>query len=219
MDSVSPAESFLPLEAIVSSSSIDVYIDFLCPYAHAGSSWLREVRSQLNGELEINWKFFPLEQVNSKEGPEWNVWDQSVDHRTRGWEGFRAAVAAINQGDQAFEAFSAAWFNALHETPVGVKRPTVFEVAAQVGLDTEKFARDFDDRSLWARVGEDYRHGREELGVFGTPTIVFEDGPSAYIQMRPPAPANEALKVWDEFKTTVVGRPYIREIKRPVPPT
>ena len=200
------------------STSIDVYVDYLCPYAHAGSAFLRNVRSRLDGALKINWKFFPLEQVNSDKGPDWRVWEQSLEHRTRGWEGFRAAVAAAQQGDDAFEKFHFCWFNALHETPVGVKRPTVFEVAEKVGLDIAQFERDFSDQSLWQRVAKDFEQGRASLGVFGVPTIVFENGTSAYMQMRPTAPADETLAVWDDLVTTITGRPYIRELKRPTKP-
>jgi predicted DsbA family dithiol-disulfide isomerase len=198
--------------------TIDVYIDYLCPYAHAGAAWLRDVRSQLDGSLKLNWRFFPLEQVNSDKGPDWKVWEQPLDHRTRGWEGFRAAVAALNQGEDVFERFHFGWFEALHDTPVGVKRPTVFEVAECVGLDVEQFERDFSNPELWARVGEDYLYGRENFGVFGTPTVVFPDGASAYFQTRPAAPEGEALRVWSDFVDLVVGRPYIKEIKRPVKP-
>jgi predicted DsbA family dithiol-disulfide isomerase len=198
--------------------SIDVYVDYLCPYAHAGAAWLRDVRSQLNGQIKVNWKFFPLEQVNSDKGEEWKIWEQPLDHRTRGWEGFRAAVAALNQGDDAFERFHFGWFAALHETPVGVKRPTVFEVAESVGLDAAQFEHDFSDPSLWQRIACDYESGRANHGVFGTPTIVFPDGSSAYIQTRPAPPASESIEVWSEFVELVSGRPYIKEIKRPVKP-
>lgn len=198
--------------------TIDVYIDYLCPYAHAATTWLREVRERLDGGLSIKWRFFPLEQVNSTKGSEWKVWEQSIEHRTRGWEGFRAAVAALNQGEAAFERFHFAWFEALHEVPVGVKRQTVFEVAEKVGLDLDQFERDFSDRSLWQRVGADFEHGRDNVGVFGTPTIVFPNGASAYIQTRPAPPRDEALDVWHDFVELVADRPYLKEIKRPVRP-
>lgn len=206
-------------EDIVSQPrSIDVYIDYLCPYAHAGVAWLRNVRAQLNGDLKINWKFFPLEQVNSDKGADWKVWEQSIDHRTRGWEGFRAAVAALNQGEEAFEKFHFAWFENLHDVQVGVKRQTVFEIAEKVGLNTAQFERDFADASLWKRIAADYECGKNTFGVFGTPTIVFENGASAYIQTRPAPPKDETLDVWNDFVQLVAERPYLKEIKRPVKP-
>lgn len=200
------------------AKKIEVYIDYLCPYANAGSVWLRNVREQSGGAIDIAWRFFPLEQVNSEKGPDWKVWEQGEDHKTRGWEGFRAALAARQQGPEAFEKFHFGWFAALHDTPVGQKRPTIHQVAEAVGLNMEQFERDFSDRSLWPQVGSDYEHGKQELGVFGTPTIVFEDGTSAYIQMRPPAPAAETLAVWEDFVQTITARPYIKEIKRPTKP-
>jgi predicted DsbA family dithiol-disulfide isomerase len=197
---------------------IDVFVDYLCPYAHAGAAWLRDVRSRLDGSLVVNWRFFPLEQVNSDKGEDWKVWEQPLDHRTRGWEGFRAAVAALNQGEDAFERFHFGWFEALHDTPVGVKRPTVFEVAERVGLDAAQFERDFSDPNLWSRVAQDYEYGRAHHGVFGTPTIVFPNGASAYVQTRPAPPPEEAIDVWRDFVEIVSDRPYIKEIKRPVKP-
>jgi predicted DsbA family dithiol-disulfide isomerase len=49
---------------------LDVYFDFLCPFAYQGSEWLREVREQLGpDQLKITWRYFPLDQVNSTGGP------------------------------------------------------------------------------------------------------------------------------------------------------
>lgn len=37
------------------------------------------------------------------------------------------------------------------------------------------------------------------------------------MKMRPKAPVDDAVAVWNDFVTTVVERPYIAEIKRPNP--
>lgn len=45
---------------------IDFFFDIMCPYAYQTSIWIREVRSKI--ELEINWRFFSLEEINREEG-------------------------------------------------------------------------------------------------------------------------------------------------------
>ena len=39
--------------------------------------WLDRVKRTYKDDLDITWKNFSLQQVNSKEGPEWKVWEQS----------------------------------------------------------------------------------------------------------------------------------------------
>ena len=50
----------------VDTSVVDFHFDVLCPWAYQTSKWIRDVRSQ-NG-LEINWRFFSLEEINRFEG-------------------------------------------------------------------------------------------------------------------------------------------------------
>ena len=45
-------------------TSVDFHFDVMCPYAYQTSKWIRHVRSQ-NG-IEINWRFFSLEEVNRR---------------------------------------------------------------------------------------------------------------------------------------------------------
>lgn len=167
----------------------------------------------------MNWRCFPLEQVNSAEGPEWKLWEQPPEHRSRGRAALQAAIAARNQGDDAFERFHYALLKAKHEDGQDHgRRETLLAAADEVGLDLARFEQDLDDRSLLARIGDDYTHGREEHGVFGTPTFVFPNGEAAYLKMLPPAGPDEALPIFEEFVRTVRDRPFIAEIKRPKKP-
>lgn len=186
---------------------------------HAAAVWLQRVREELGGRLRVNWRYFPLEQVNSAEGPDWKLWEQPDGHRSRGRSAFQAAMAARNQGEDAFERFHAALLAATHENGQDHgQRRTLLAVGESVGLDMERFERDLVDRSLLPKIGEDYTEGRDRYGVFGTPTFVFPSGEAAYLKMLPAAPADEALPVFEEFVRTTRGRPYIAEIKRPRPP-
>jgi hypothetical protein len=78
-----------------------------------------------------------------------------------------------------------------------------------------RFDKDLADRSLLSRIGEDYEYAREQLGVFGVPTLVFENEEAAYIKFLPKPTSEEAVDVWNAVSGTIVDRPYIHEIKRP----
>jgi predicted DsbA family dithiol-disulfide isomerase len=202
--------------------AVDFYYDFLCPWAYRASEWIREVQQQLGPDkLKINWRYFPLEQVNSDQDPAWKVWEQPDDFPSRGMEMFRGALAAWNQDQgEKFERFHQLVFQTRHgDYTVNGERPTIHQIAEEAGLDMEQFHRDFADRSLLSRIGEDYEHARERLGVFGVPTLVFENDESAYVKMLPKPPAEETLAVWEDLHRTIANRPYIFEVKRPTPPT
>ena len=157
--------------------------------------------------------------MNSAEGPEWKLWEQPDTHRSRGRVAFQAALAARQQGDAAFDRFHLGLLRAKHEDGQDHgKKKVLLAVAEAAGLDTERFERDLADRSSLAEIGRDYTEAREVHGVFGTPTVVFPTGESAYLKMRPPAPTDEAVAIFTEFTKTVLTRPYISEIKRPIRP-
>ncbi|MBT5905808.1 MAG: hypothetical protein HOH27_08400, partial [Acidimicrobiaceae bacterium] len=45
---------------------VDFHFDVICPWAYQTSLWMREVRDRL--ELDVDWRFFSLEEVNRVEG-------------------------------------------------------------------------------------------------------------------------------------------------------
>ena len=88
---------------------VDVYFDFACPYVYGAARWLQEVERQLGSDrIVVNWKFFPLEQVNAPEDAEFAIWELPADRRSRGRDSLHAAVAARRQGHDAFSRFHAA---------------------------------------------------------------------------------------------------------------
>jgi predicted DsbA family dithiol-disulfide isomerase len=193
--------------------SLDVYYDYACPYAWGASLLLRHVKAAIGDDLQVNWRYFPLEQVNSPEGPDWKLWNQPADYRSRGRAAFHGAIAARRQGEEAFERFHYALFDAKHG-----RRDTILEAAGIAGLDLEEFERDFYDQSLLSKIGDDYEYGHGELGVFGVPTLVFPNGEAAYVKCLPAPEGPEALAVFDEIVHTIRDRPFIGEIKRPKKP-
>jgi predicted DsbA family dithiol-disulfide isomerase len=196
---------------------VDVFFDYACPYVNAAAKWVAELEKQLGpDQVEFSWRFFPLEQVNAPADIEEKVWDLPPENRSQARNSMHAALAAMEQGDEAFMRFHLALLTMKHDEGMDHgKKATIDEAANRAGLDLEKFQADLTDRSLLTRVRDDYEHGRQTLGVFGTPTFVFPDGSTAYLQVLPPPPAEDAVPLWHDFKRDVVERPYLREIKRP----
>lgn len=186
---------------------------------YAVAVWLQRVKEGYGERLVVNWKYFSLEQVNSQEGPDWKLWEQPDDYPSRGLLAFRAAEAARRQGNEAFERFHLALLRARHEQRQKLhEEATVWGAAQEAGLDLARFKKDLPDRSLLAKLAEDHTTAVERYGVFGTPTLVFPNGRAAYLKMKPPPPPEETLEVFETLCRVIAARPYIEEIKRPVPP-
>lgn len=198
---------------------VEVYYDYVCPYVYAGALWVRDVKTALGDEIEFVWRSFPLEQVNSAEGPEWKVWEQADNYVSRGFYALRGAEAAKLQGPDHFINYHYSILEARHVEDQNIGRKNVvIDAARTAGLDMDAFERALADRSLLGNIGNDYETARAQHGVFGTPTFVFPGGEAAYMKMRPKAPEEDAVTVWNDFVATVVGRPYVHEIKRPYKP-
>lgn len=177
------------------------------------------MRQRLGDRLRVRWRYFPLEQVNSKEGPEWKFWEQPADAPLRGQLAFRAAAAARRQGEAAFERFHLALLRLRHVERQDLREmATVERAAEEAGLDQARWRRDMDDPDILAPIGADYIEARERYGVFGTPTFVYADGAAAYLKMRPEPSEEETMRVFELLHGIMAERRYIEEIKRPVPP-
>ena len=196
---------------------VDVFFDYACPYVNAAAKWVAEIEKQLGpNQVEFTWRYFPLEQVNAPAEIEEKVWDLPPENRSQARNSMHAALAAMQQGDDAFMRFHLALLSMKHDEGMDHgKKATIDEAASRAGLDLERFQQDIADRSLLTRIRDDYEYARNTLGVFGTPTFVFPEGETAYLQVLPPPPAEDAVPLWNDFVRDVVDRPYLREIKRP----
>lgn len=203
--------------AFFMAEKIDVYFDFACPWAWGSQVWLEQVRAELGDELEINWRYFPLEQVNASD-PNFKLWEQPNDGTSSSLRSFQGLHAAGKQGKEAYTNFLAALYRKRHVDGRNLSKQEVLESAAQeAGLDLDQFRADLASDEVFSVIEEDYTTGRK-LGVFGTPTIMFENGEGAYLQVNFRNLPKDPVTFWNEFVTTVRDRPEVREIKRPQPP-
>lgn len=95
---------------------------------------------------------------------------------------------------------------------------TVMEAARSAGLDLDRLQKDLKDPSLNAKIGEEYDEGAEKYGAFGVPTIVFEKGGAAFLKLDAVPEGEEAVGLLESLLHFMQAHPYVREIKKPVPP-
>jgi len=196
---------------------VDVYFDYACPFAWASQVWLDDVNEKTGGKLDITWKIFPLEQVNAKD-PEFKVWEQPNDGTSSTLRSFQGFAAAKKQGEDLFKKFHAALFTQRHVEGRNLAGQAVLEKAAtEAGLDLEQFRADLASDEVFAQIAEDFTTGKDELGVFGTPTIVFDNGLGAYLQINFRELPEDSVAFFDEFAGIVRDRSNVFEIKRPRP--
>jgi predicted DsbA family dithiol-disulfide isomerase len=196
--------------------TLDVFFDYLCPFVYRMALVLGAVRSSGRRDVEVRWRYFSLTQVNSKDDG-WTVWNAPASDKVKGRTAFAAAEAARRQG--RFEDLHMPLLIARHRDRLDIDDPAVVQqVAVDAGLDMDRFRRDVEDPEILAVLARDHRQATGELGVFGTPTLVFENGGSAYVRLADGVDANGALEVFDRLVQVAAAEPRILEIKRPTKP-
>jgi predicted DsbA family dithiol-disulfide isomerase len=196
--------------------TLDVFFDYLCPFVYRMARVLDAVRGSGRRDVEVRWRYFSLTQVNSKDDG-WTVWSAPASEKVRGRTAFAAAEAARRQG--RFEDLHMPLLVARHRDRLDIDDPAVVQrVAADAGLDMDRFRRDMEDPEILTTLAGDHRQAASELGVFGTPTLVFENGGSAYVRLAEGVDRSDALEVFDRLVQVAAAEPRILEIKRPTRP-
>jgi predicted DsbA family dithiol-disulfide isomerase len=195
----------------------DVYFDYQCPFVYRMAGMLDEVRSSGERPIEVGWRYFSLTQVNSKDDG-WTVWNAPAGEIVRGRLAFAAAEAARRQG--RFDDLHMPLLEARHRDRLDLDDQAVVErVAADAGLDIDRLRKDLRDRTILDGLAHDHRQAIGEHGIFGTPTLVFGDGASAYVRLSEAVKGGGAVEVFDRLLTIAAGEPRILEIKRPRRPS
>jgi predicted DsbA family dithiol-disulfide isomerase len=161
---------------------------------------------EFQGRATLRIRPFPLELIDGESAPrdildqEW--WLAAIqepaatfapyagDHwPTTTLPAFEAAWCAARQGDDALASYDLRVRRAFFAESRNIGRRDVLrEIAAETGLDLERFDRDFNSGEARPSVVEEARLGRERYNVRGTPTLMLGDGtklrhPIAYPRM------------------------------------
>jgi 2-hydroxychromene-2-carboxylate isomerase len=188
---------------------IAFHFDVMCPWAYQTSKWIRSVRETV--PLEIDWRFFSLEEINREQGKK-HPWEREWSY---GWGMLRVAAMLRRTSMDDCDRFYEAAGRALHEEARQPHRPEVAEeICAELGLDPAVVRAAIDDPSTHDDVKSDH-DAIAGPGAFGVPTIIFPGDKAVYGPVVAPAPVGQdALDLW--HLTVAYARvPRLYELKTP----
>lgn len=189
---------------------VEFFFDTMCPYAFQTSLWIREVRRQTG--LEIDWRFFSLEEINRAEGKK-HPWERPIAF---GWTPLRVAAWLKRRDPSWCDAWYLACGTALH---VEGRRPYEPDVAAEllasIGAPAEAWAEALADDTTHDDVRADHEYAVATLAGFGVPIITFPVGRAVFGPVVVPPPVgDDALRLW-ELTLGYAQFPGLFEIKTP----
>lgn len=207
----------MPVETPV---KLEIFIDYTCPWVRQAGIWLARVKQEMGDDLEIKWRSFALEQVNSKEDEDWKAWQQGPEYVSRGLWPLRGGIAARRQDEEAHAAYMKTVQELKHVEREDIRsREAIVEIVRGIGapaIDFDRFVEDIDAPETLAEIGRDHEDAVSQ-GVFGTPTIVFEDGSATFVKTYTP-PEEDTMPAFEHLMGVMRGKRYFGEIKRPQPP-
>lgn len=167
---------------------------------------LHAIMPEFQGRATLSIRPFPLELIDGESAPR-DILDQEwwlaaiqepaaafAPYRGDDWPtttlpAFEAAWCAARQGEEAHATYDLRVRRAFFAEGRNIGRRDVLrEIAEDIGLDRERFERDFTSGEALPAVVEEARLGRERYRVRGTPTLMLADGaklrhPIAYPRM------------------------------------
>jgi 2-hydroxychromene-2-carboxylate isomerase len=188
---------------------VDFHFDIMCPWAYQGSIWMREVRDLLG--LEVDWRFFSLEEVNRVEGKK-HPWEREWSY---GWSMMRIGALLRREDPALLDRWYQTAATALHIDGRKPHRPEVAEaLLGEMGLDPALVRRAIDDPTTHDEVHADHSRATA-LGGWGVPILVFDDDNALFgpVLIDPPT-GDAALRLW-ELMLGWLEFPHLYEIQRP----
>ncbi len=190
-------------------AAVDFHFDVMCPYAYQTSLWIREVRD-LTG-LEVNWRFFSLEEINRQEGKK-HPWEREWSY---GWSMMRIGALLRRRSMTDLDAWYARAGRALHvDGHKPHERAVARHLLEEIGLDPELVDRAIADPTTGDEVLAEH-HRVVGAGGYGVPTMFFPDGQCLFGPVLVDPPAGEAaLRLWDAV-VAWTEFPHLYELQRP----
>ena len=190
-------------------TTVDFHFDIMCPYAYQTSLWMRDVRDQLG--LDVQWRFFSLEEINRVEGKK-HPWERSWSY---GWSMMRIGALLRRDDPALLDRWYLTASTALHVHGRKPHDPDVARILlGEMGLDPGLVDAAIDDPTTHDEVLADHTRATD-LGGWGVPILVFEDDQAFFGPVLVDPPTGDAavrlwhlVLAWREF-------PHVYEIQRP----
>lgn len=121
------------------------YGDYQCPYCREAYFRIKEVQKQFGNDLRFAFRNFPITSMHQFS--------------------LHAALAAEAAGaqDKFWEMH-----DKLYENQEYLEDTFLLEYAGELGLDTDRFKKDFSDQRYYQKIKDDYESGIK-MGINGTP--------------------------------------------------
>jgi 2-hydroxychromene-2-carboxylate isomerase len=194
------------------SGPVDFHFDVICPWAYQTSIWMRRVRDALG--LEVNWRFFSLEEINRAEGKK-HPWEREWSY---GWSMMRVGALLRRIDPELLDRWYLRAGTALHvEGRKPHRREVAEELVAELGLDPGLVAQAIEDPSTHDEVRAEHE-AVVALGGWGVPTLVFEGGHAFFGPVLIDPPEGDAALRLFELVTGWVEFPHLFEMQRPKRP-
>lgn len=184
----------------------------MCPYAYQTSLWIREVRN-LTG-LNVNWRFFSLEEINRQEGKK-HPWEREWSY---GWSMMRIGALLRRRSMNDVDAWYQRAGRALHiEGHKPHEKTVARHLLEELGFDPGLVDQAIADPTTSDEVLADH-HRVVAASGYGVTTLFFPDGQCLFGPVLVDPPDGEAaVRLWD----AVVGWtefPQLYELQRPKTP-
>ena len=190
------------------------HFDVICPWAYQTSLWMREVRDRQG--LEVDWRFFSLEEINRLEGKK-HPWEREWSY---GWSMMRIGALLKREDPVLNDVWYLRSGTALHVEGRKPHRPEVArDLLVEMDLDPGLVDLALADES----THDDVRNDHDQvvsMGGWGVPTLVFpgaeeDDSRKLFGPVLIDPPIGEAA---DRLWNLVLGWlefPHLFEMQRP----
>ncbi len=177
----------------IASPTVYVFYDYVCPYAYIGKQRADELERTYDVQIEmLPWEIYPNAVPSGEEHdfepPEDYIgWveamadevDVALDGPDIGINSnlaLRGALYAREQGDEVFDAYNDAVFEAVWTDGLDIgDREVLAGIVEEIGLDPEAFFEAIEHHSYQYRLDLIDEAAEEDLGIKRVPTFVFGD--------------------------------------------